>query len=89
MSGIQIPTSDFGEVTRVADLLTHISKWNGQHTIPKRGYHSRAWFRGHSKRTYKLELGVYCDEFTTQALTFYGKDAESQIMLGPPTAAWN
>jgi hypothetical protein len=40
------------------------------------GYHSRAWFRGHSKRTYKLEPGVYRDEFTKHALTFYGKDAE-------------
>ncbi len=78
MPWIEIPNSNFGEVTCVSDLLTQITKWNDQHKIPKRGYHSHAWFRGHDKRTYKLEPGVYREGFTKQAQTIYGKDLESK-----------
>src|SRR5438128_4374136 len=72
MARIEIPTREFGEVTCVSDLLTHITKWNEKYTVSKRGYHSHAWFRGHSKRTYKLEPGVYRDAFTKEAQMIYG-----------------
>src|SRR2546430_17310941 len=78
MAQIVIPTSDFGEVTDVSGLLKEITKWNVQNGISKRGYHSHAWFRGCSKRSYKLEPGVHRDEFTAQARAMPGANLENK-----------
>jgi hypothetical protein len=78
MPRIELPKDDFGAVVCVSDVLTQITKWNEQHKIPRRGYHSRVWFRGHSKRTYQLVPGVYRDEFSREAQTMYGKDPETK-----------
>ena len=78
MSHIIIPPDDFGVVTSVSKFLTKIADWRKKHSIPVQGYHSHAWFRGHSKRTYKLEPGVYRPEFTKQAENIYGADIESK-----------
>jgi FRG domain len=78
MPRINIPGSDSGEIKSVSDLLTLITRWRAKHNIPVRGYHSHAWFRGHSKRTYKLEPGVYRNEFTAQVAKIYGADTESK-----------
>src|ERR1017187_604399 len=78
MPRIEKPSADFGEANNVSDLLNHITQWNKKNNISKRGYHSRAWFRGHSKRSYKLEPGVYRDDFTKQAESMPGANIENK-----------
>jgi len=78
MPRIEMPPNIFGEINTVSDLLNLIKEWNAKNNIPKRGYHSRVWFRGHSKRSYKLEPGVYRDEFTAQAQTMPGANLENK-----------
>jgi hypothetical protein len=78
MAQIVIPTSDFGEVASVSGLLEEIARWNHHNKISKRGYHSHAWFRGHSKRSYRLEPGVYRDDFTAQARSLPGGNLENK-----------
>ncbi len=78
MAQINIPGADFGEVKNVSDLLTQITEWRKKNNISERGYHSNAWFRGHSKRSYKLEPGVYREKFTKQSANIYGDDTEAK-----------
>jgi len=76
MSYLTIPSADFEEIKSVSDMLNAIVKWRSAKNVPEQGYHSHAWLRGHSKRTYQLTPGVYRDEFTKQAANIYGADPE-------------
>ena len=78
MARIQKPSADFGEANTVADLLNHIGTWTSKHVSSGSGYHQRVWFRGHSKRIYELEPGVYRDGFTARAKSMYGRDLEEK-----------
>src|SRR5438046_6869792 len=67
MSEIIKPTSDFTEIDSVSAFLQAITDWRAKHSIAERGFHSRVWYRGHSKSTYSLVPGVYRSEFTSLA----------------------
>jgi len=78
MPEITIPSSDYEEIKSASDMLNAIIKWRKDKKVPEQGYHSHAWLRGHSKRTYKLTPGVYRDEFTKQAANIYGPNLEEK-----------
>ena len=67
MSEILKPSFDFAEIDSVSAFLQTITDWRAKHCIAERGFHSRVWYRGHSKRTYPLAPGVYRSEFTSLA----------------------
>ena len=67
MSEIIKPSSDFTEIDSVSAFLQAITDWRAKHSIAERGFQSRVWYRGHSKRTYRLAPGVYRSEFTSVA----------------------
>jgi len=83
MSEILKPSSDFAEIDSVSAFLQAITDWRVKHKIAERGFHSRVWYRGHSKRTYSLVPGVYRSEFTKLAQTCsnVGDDEERRLTL--------
>src|SRR5207249_9505373 len=83
MSEILKPSSDFAEIDSVSAFLQAITDWRVKHKIAERGFHSRVWYRGHSKRTYTLVPGVYRSEFTKLAQTSsnVGNDEERRLTL--------
>ena len=77
MSEILKPSSDFAEIDSVSAFLQAISKWRVKHKIAERGFHSRVWYRGHSKRTYSLVPSAYRSKFTSLAQN----DEEKRLTL--------
>jgi len=78
MSQIEKPKDNFGEISNVSDFLNLITQWSDKYNISKRGFHNRSWFRGHSKRSYNLEPGVYREQFTKQAQAWKGSNLENK-----------
>lgn len=78
MSQIEIPETDYGEIKSVSEFLKLIAAWRLSKHIPATGYHSHAWFRGHSRRIYKLAPGVYREKFATRAESVYGENPEEK-----------
>ena len=78
MSQIEKPKADVGSVKNVADVLKLVSQWHTDQKIVDPGVCNRVWYRGHSKRTYLIEPGVYRPEFTKRALDIYGKGIEDK-----------
>jgi hypothetical protein len=83
MSEILKPSSDFAEIKSVSAFLKAITDWRALHRIAERGFHSRVWYRGHSKRTYSLAPGVYRSQFTSLAKACWnrGDDEERRLTL--------
>jgi len=78
MAEIVKPATDFDDATTVAKFLIAIANWEKKYGIPKHGFHSHAWFRGHSKRSYELHPGVYRDDFTKRAQKWVGSSLENK-----------
>ncbi len=76
MCRIELPVDDFATVSDVSQVLVAIKQWHSDMEIKPWGTHTRAWFRGHSKRSYNLEPGVYRDAFTKQLGQVSGADEE-------------
>ena len=80
MSKIELPNNDFAEASNVASYLQALERWRNDHPLDpnRQGFHSGMWARGHAKRTYSLEPGVYRESFTRRARTMYGMNLESK-----------
>jgi hypothetical protein len=83
MSEVLKPSSDFAEIDSVGAFLQAITDWRAKHNIAERGFHSRVWHRGHSKRSHSLVPGVYRPEFTSLAQTYsnVGDEEERRLTL--------
>ncbi|MGO9468311.1 MAG: FRG domain-containing protein [Isosphaeraceae bacterium] len=78
MSEIRKPTNVTGKADSVAALLSLVTKWHTDNQIFGANAHRSVWYRGHSKRAYLIEPGVYRAKFTQQAQKLYGKNIEER-----------
>jgi len=82
MAHIIKPTKEIAEASSVSGFLEALTNWRTAQKVSSRRYHSNIWYRGHSRRVFNLEPGVYRTAFTNAAKACYGRsDEEKRLNL--------